>query len=277
VLKRALSSTVLWTIVLSTLWFFRSTGAVVIIALITGFTLLEFYKLMTAAGDAPFGGLGAFFGVLIVAGPWTQARFGWPAEPLLALATVVLSIRILGERPPEKRVGALVSTVFGLVYVALLLQYFVRILVTPLPGAPVSEGGHLILCLWVVAVAKFSDVGGLLAGMAFGRTPLAPLISPKKTREGAVGGVLLSMAIGAFVAWLGRGRVPASFTPLHAALIAAPVAVVAIIADLIESMIKRRANSKDSGGVIPGIGGMFDMSDSLILAAPVAYFLLGFR
>ena len=276
-LKRALSSTVLWTIVLSTLWFFRSTGAVVIIALITGFTLIEFYKLLAAAGDAPFGGLGSFFGVLIVIAPWTEARFGWPAYPLLALATVVFAIRLLGGRPPEKRVAALAATLFGLVYVAVLLQYFVRILVTPLPGGPVSEGGHLILCLWVVAVAKFSDVGGLLAGMAAGRTPLAPLISPKKTWEGAGGGVLLAMAMGAWVAWLGRGRVPADLTPLRAGLIAAPVAVAAIIADLIESMIKRRANSKDSGGVIPGIGGIFDMSDSLILAAPVAYFLLGFR
>jgi phosphatidate cytidylyltransferase len=277
VAKRALSSLVLWTIVLSTLWYFRSTGAVVIIALITFFTLLEFYKLLAAAGDAPFGGLGAGFGALIVAAPWTQARFGWPAEPLLALATLVFAIRILGERPPEKRVAALAATVFGLVYVAGLLQYFVRILVAPPPGAPLGEPGHLILCLWVVAVAKFSDVGGLLAGMAAGRTPLAPQISPKKTWEGAVGGVLVAMGIGAFVAWLGRGRVPAGFTPAHAALVAAPVAVAAIIADLIESMIKRRANSKDSGGVIPGIGGMFDMSDSLILAAPVAYFLLGFR
>ena len=275
--KRALSSLVLWTIVLGVLWFFRDAGAVAIIALITGFTLLEFYRLLAAAGDAPFARLGSFFGVLIVIAPWVQARFGRPADPLLALATTVFAIRILGEREPEKRVPALAATVFGLVYVASLLQYFVRIIVAPLPGAALSTGGHLILCLWVVAVAKFSDVGGLLAGMAAGRTPLAPHISPKKTWEGAVGGVLLAMAIGALVAWLGRGRVPQDLTPLRAAMIAAPVAVVAIISDLIESMIKRRANLKDSGGVIPGIGGIFDMSDSLILAAPVGYFLLGFR
>ncbi len=275
--QRALSSTVLWTIVLSTLWFFHATGAVVIIGLITGFTLLEFYQLSAAAGDAPFGRFGALFGVLIVIAPWTQQRFGWPADPLLALAVVVCSVRILSERPPEQRVCALASTLFGLVYVALLLQYFVRVLVTPYPGTDLTVGGHLILCLWIVAVAKFSDVGGLLAGMAFGRHPMAPIVSPKKTWEGAVGGVVTSMLIGALVAWLGRGRVPSSLTPLHAALIAAPVGAVAIIADLIESMIKRRANRKDSGGVIPGIGGIFDMSDSLILTAPVAYFLLGFR
>jgi phosphatidate cytidylyltransferase len=62
-------------------------------------------------------------------------------------------------------------------------------------------------------------------------------------------------------------------TPLMAALFAAPIAVLGIVADLVESVLKRRANIKDSGRTIPGIGGMFDLSDSLILAAPVGYFL----
>ena len=82
------------------------------------------------------------------------------------------------------------------------------------------------------------------------------------------------MGVGALVAWLGRGVLPASLTPLRAALLAAPVAAVAIVSDLVESVIKRRAALKDSGGGVPGIGGIFDLSDSLILAAPVGYFLL---
>jgi phosphatidate cytidylyltransferase len=63
-------------------------------------------------------------------------------------------------------------------------------------------------------------------------------------------------------------------TPLRAALLGAPLAVVAIVSDLVESVIKRKAALKDSGGGVPGIGGIFDLSDSLILAAPVAYLLL---
>jgi phosphatidate cytidylyltransferase len=102
---------------------------------------------------------------------------------------------------------------------------------------------------------------------------MSPVISPKKTWEGAVGGVLISMGIGAFVAWLARDHFPAYITPLYAALIAAPIAIVGVVSDLIESVIKRRAAIKDSGGIIPGIGGVFDVSDSLILTAPLGYFL----
>ena len=104
---------------------------------------------------------------------------------------------------------------------------------------------------------------------------MAPLTSPKKTWEGAVGGVLVSAGIGALVAWLGRSVLPPEMTPLHAAILAVPLAAVAIISDLVESVIKRRAALKDSGGGVPGIGGIFDLSDSLILAAPVGFFLIG--
>jgi phosphatidate cytidylyltransferase len=85
--------------------------------------------------------------------------------------------------------------------------------------------------------------------------------------------VIISMAIGALVAWLARDYFPPHMTPLIAALSAAPIAVVGIVADLVESVLKRRANMKDSGKTIPGIGGMFDLSDSLILVAPIGYFL----
>ena len=239
-------------------------------------TLREFYRLMAAAGHAPFERLGMLFGGLITLAPWTEARFGLPAHPLLALATLVFSIRMLSERTPEKRLEALTSTLFGLVYISLLLQYLVRI-VTPVAGDTISPDGRLILCLWVVAVAKFCDVGALLTGLAIGRHPMAPGISPKKTWEGAFGGVAVAMGVGALVAWLGRGVLPASLGPLRGALLAAPLAAVAIVSDLVESVVKRRADRKDSGGGIPGIGGFFDLIDSVILAAPVGYFLLGLR
>lgn len=271
-ISRIFSTVALWALIFGTLWFFRTAGGIILITAITVLTLREFYQLMTAAGWAPFSGLGMFFGGLITLAPYVEARFGAPAHPLLALAAVVMAIRVVAERPPEKRVEALASTLFGLVYVALLLQYMVRIL-TPLPADTVSADGRLLLCLWLIAVAKFCDVGALLTGLAIGKHKMAPQISPKKTWEGAVGGVLTSIGIGALVAWLGRNELGATLTPLHAALIAGPIAVIAIVSDLIESVIKRRAALKDSGHVIPGIGGMFDLSDSLLLTAPVAYFL----
>jgi phosphatidate cytidylyltransferase len=273
VAKRITSTVVLWLAVLAVLWFFRTNGAIAVITAISVLTLRELYRLMAAAGNAPFSGLGLLFGGLITLAPWTEATYGIPSHPLVALAAMVFSIRILLERSPEKRVEALSSTLFGLVYVALLLQYLVRI-VTPVAGDSVPPAGRLVLCLWVVAAAKFCDVGALLTGLAIGRTPMAPNISPKKTWEGAAGGVATAMLVGALVAWLGRGVLPAAMGPLRAALLSAPLAAVAIVSDLVESVIKRRAALKDSGGGVPGIGGIFDLSDSLILAAPVGYFLI---
>ena len=271
--QRILSTVLLWGIVFATLWFFRTTGAVLMVAVLSVLTLREFYHLLAGAGLAPFHRLGMAFGALITLSPWLHEHIGIPkSSDALALAVIVFAIRILSEREPATRVEALASTVFGLVYVALMLQYLVRIL-TPLPGDTVSPNGRLLLCLWLIAVAKFCDVGALLTGLAFGRHKMSPQISPKKTWEGAAGGVLTSMGVGALVAWLGRGELPAHLTPLIAALLAAPIALVAIVSDLIESIIKRRAALKDSGAGIPGIGGFFDLSDSLLLTAPLAYFL----
>ena len=120
-------------------------------------------------------------------------------------------------------------------------------------------------------MTKLCDTGALLAGLAVGRHKMAPEISPKKTWEGVAGGVLLSVVSGAALAWGCRACLPANFTPLVGALVALPVAALGVVSDLVESIIKRRADIKDTGCTIPGIGGVFDMSDSLILTAPVGW------
>lgn len=271
--KRIFSTVLLWAIVAGCLWYFRTTGGVFLIGVIAVLTLREFYKLMAGAGLAPFDKFGMCFGAVITVSPWLAQRFQLPLEAghLLALAVIVFSIRILGERDAKTRVEALAGTLFGLVYVALLLSYLVRIVIAD-PDRP-AQG--LLLFIWLVAVAKFCDVGALLTGLAIGRHHMAPQISPKKTWEGAVGGIVVSMGIGALLAWLWADHMPGHMTPLGGALIGAPIAMVAIVSDLIESIIKRRATIKDSGGLIPGIGGIFDVSDSLILTAPLGFFLFG--
>ena len=272
--KRIFSTILLWTIIGCVLWFFRTTGALILITAISVLTLREFFKLMRASGYAPFDKFGMFFGGLITLAPWLQVQFGWPVHLFLPLATVVFAVRLLGERTPETRVESLASTLFGLVYVSVMMGFLVAI-ITPVAGDRISPNGRLLLCLWLVATAKFCDVGALLTGMAIGKHKMSPQISPKKTWEGAFGGVAVSMGVGALIAYLARDVFPAHMTPLIAALMAAPIAVLGIVADLVESVLKRRANMKDSGATIPGIGGMFDLSDSLLLTAPVAYFFFG--
>lgn len=272
--KRIFSTVLLWLVLGAVLWFFRTHGALVLLALISVLTLREFYALMHASGYDPFDKFGMALGGLITLGPWLSVQFGVPAYLLLPLAIIVFAVRLLGERTPETRVESLASTLFGLLYVSVTLSFLVAI-VTPIPGDTLTPNARLGLALWLIATAKFCDVGALLTGMAIGKHKMSPVISPKKTWEGAIGGVFVSMGVGAFIAWLGRGSFPAHMTPLIAALMAAPIAVLGIVADLVESVIKRRANMKDSGATIPGIGGMFDLSDSLLLTAPVAYVLFG--
>lgn len=270
--QRLFSTLLLWAIVGTTVGYFRTEGALVLITLLSVLTLREFYQLMHASGYDPFDKFGIALGGFITLGPWLQIQFGWSSALLLPLGVIVFAIRLLGERTPENRVESLSSTLLGLAYVPVMLAYLVAI-VTPVPGDTISSSGRLLLCLWLIIVTKFCDMGALISGLAFGRTKMSPQISPKKTWEGAAGGVVLAMGAGAFVAWLARDYFPLHMTPVTAAFMAVPIALIGIVADLVESVLKRRAQMKDSGSTIPGIGGMFDLSDSVILAAPIGYFL----
>lgn len=264
--KRIFSTVTLWLAILAVVYFYQASGAIVLLVLVSTLTLREFYQMVARMGHAPFARIGLLFGAAITLAPLLERR--WPLatpEHFLALAAIAFALRILGERTPENRVESLGWTLFGLVYVPFLLQFLVRVLLMHSPHANTG----LVLALWLVAVAKFCDVGALLFGLAFGRHKMSPVISPKKTWEGAAGGVLTSAALGAGIAWCCRGYLPASFTPLLAAAVAVPVALLGIASDLVESVIKRRADTKDSGKTIPGIGGVFDLADSLLLTAPV--------
>lgn len=272
--KRIFSTVLLWLIILATMYFFQARGGVALLVLVSLFTQREFYQMVARMGHAPFAKIGLLFGVAISLAPVAPLVFPDHAslltpENLLAVATAVFAIRIVGERNPENRVESLGWTLFGLVYVPFMLQFLVRILLIDGPHANTG----LALGLWLIAVSKFCDVGALLSGMAFGKHKMAPVISPKKTWEGAIGGLLTSAALGAGIVYAFSEYFPAALTPLVAALIALPIAALGIVSDLVESVIKRRANTKDSGATIPGIGGMFDLSDSLILTSPAGFLI----
>ncbi|MFH1498770.1 MAG: phosphatidate cytidylyltransferase [Verrucomicrobiota bacterium] len=268
--KRIFSTVLLWLVILATMWFFQARGGIVLLLLVSTLTLREFYQMTGKMGHRPFARLGLLLGAAITLAPVLEPHcvLATPAN-LLAVAAIVFAVRIVGERNSDNRVESLGWTLFGLVYVPFMLQFLVRILLIDTPHANTG----LALALWLIAVSKFCDVGALLSGMAFGKHKMAPVISPKKTWEGAIGGVCTSAALGAGIAYFFSEYFPAGFNPLLAAAVAAPIAVLGIVSDLVESVIKRRAGTKDSGATIPGIGGMFDLSDSLILTAPAGFLI----
>lgn len=271
--QRILSTFCLWAIVIACVHFLGTLGAVWLVSAVGVLTLREFYQMVRRMGLEPFDKVGMSLGALVMLAPFYAPHLLPHAPELaapgtfLAASVVVFALRILGERQPHNRVETLAWSLFGVLYVPFMLSFLVRIAVIPGP----HEKTGLLLLIWLIAVSKFCDVGALLSGLAFGRHKMAPGISPKKTWEGAVGGVLISAGVGAALAHFLARFYPEAFSPWLAAAIAVPVAILAIVSDLVESVIKRRADTKDAGATIPGIGGMFDLSDSLILTAPVGY------
>jgi phosphatidate cytidylyltransferase len=118
-----------------------------------------------------------------------------------------------------------------------------------------------------MAVIVISDSAQYYTGRAFGRRPLAPTISPKKTREGAIGGILF----GTLAFTIGARLVFPAEPPLLVILVGASISALGIVGDLFESLLKRSAGVKDSGSIIPGHGGVLDRIDSWLFAAPVYY------
>lgn len=263
--RRILSFALLWAIALIVPLTLGDPGTVALIALAGLLTQMEIYQLLGRIGPRASVRLGCTLGVGVTVSAYFAAPYHVELASVFGLAVVIVVVAHLFQPAATRVFQRIGSTVFGLALGPLLLAFF---------SLTLRLDHGMSLGLWIIAVAKFADVGGLLTGMAFGRTKLAPFLSPKKTREGAAGGVLWSVAIGAGSVALFPQLFPLGLTPLLAGLIAIPVAVAGICSDLFESAVKREAGVKDSGKFIPGIGGAFDLTDSLLLAAPVGYFLL---
>jgi phosphatidate cytidylyltransferase len=203
------------------------------------------------------------------------------AVTLMLVALLVLLIPTLALRRSTELKDYLVDTsvtIFGILYIGLSLSCLVPIRfgfrpIAMLSGhtAPVwdlSRGSALVLFLFLVIWA--GDTCAYLVGRSVGRIPFFPRISPRKTWEGALAGLAASLlAAWAFTHWFWK---PADVKTVM--LIAAWVAVAGQAGDLVESAIKRGANHKDSGTLLPGHGGFLDRIDSLIFAAPALWLAL---
>lgn len=261
---RILSFLVLWTVILSLVLTLQNTGGFILLLAATAATQWEFYALLKKMGYHPIAQLSTLLGALLMITSYWVPGIGLDS---LYVSVLVLSLTTLATRGTDRPFEALASSLLGMSLIAYPFSYLCLILVH---FTQAWEG--ILLCLWLIAVAKFTDVGALLCGLAFGKHKMAPTLSPKKTWEGAIGGVLISMLVGALLTW-GITGLPESMSIGMSALMALPIALLSIFADLLESALKRQAKVKDSGAIFPGIGGAFDLTDSLMLTAPMGYYL----
>ncbi len=266
---RIASTFALWAILVATTILFRAPGAVWLAALAALLTQYELYRMLSLMGQRPMSNTGMAAGLFISLSPLFAGNGLVSGTNLIAPSVVFFSILALLRRPRGNPVNALGSTMLGLI-LAPCTMVFISMLIYRF-GA---EGPGLMLALWLVMATKFTDMGALLTGLAIGRHKMAPVLSPKKTWEGAVGGVLVSMgSSAAFAHFMPLGSLPAGFCPAVAAAMALPLAIASIFADLLESAFKRESGVKDSGNLLPGIGGIFDLTDSFMLSAPLAYYM----
>jgi len=238
---------------------------VLLVDLIVLTGILEFYALLRQKGFKPSRRVGALCALALT---WYAFfRSGIYANFFLALALILLMAVELIRTSVEQAVMHISVTIFGVLYVGWLAGHLVLLRELPrLAGLDYDLGADFVLL--AVFLTWSADSGAYLIGRSFGRTPLFPRVSPNKSREGALGGLLFAMLAG----WIAR----LTFAPYLAPAMAIGLPIIATAAgmagDLVESLLKRGTQVKDSGGFIPGHGGTLDRFDSLLFSVPLIYY-----
>ena len=196
----------------------------------------------------------------------------WAKAPVFLLGAIWLMVTMaiaMARRGPSGRPLASVSiTMFGCVYASGLLAFLIAI--RHGSGAATRPLAYVLLTLFPLVITWICDTAAMAMGTALGGSKLAPILSPKKTHAGAVGGtlagVITALALGKFV----LNRQGWSFSPGQLLLFGLTVSIVGQIGDVAESLFKREAGLKDSSTLIPGHGGVLDRLDSLYFVIPTA-------
>jgi phosphatidate cytidylyltransferase len=240
-----------------------STTTLVLFALASFFALREF---ITLTPSRPGDHLPLFLSFFVII-PAQYSLIGLAMYGIFAIFIPVYAFLLLPS------IAALRSDVddflsrsakqqWGLMVTVYCLSHAPALLMLPLPG---GAGRAALLLFYLLLVVQMSDVMQYVFGKLFGRTKIAPVVSPSKTVEGFVGGGLAAMAIGAAMWWI------TPFTPLASAAISAIIVIMGFLGGLTLSAVKRSLGAKDWGVMIEGHGGMLDRTDSICFAAPVFF------
>jgi phosphatidate cytidylyltransferase len=204
--------------------------------------------------DLPFWGIGS-----LTAGVLLDSLLHWPLWPVMLGLFFLAALYGLGGSDNQRGFMTGESALFGAIYIGGLMSYLIRLRQLP-------HGFFIVL--FVMAVVWLNDAGAYFIGRRFGRHRLLPRVSPGKTWEGSLGGLVVGLLVAVLFAVI-VGRNP--WTGLLAGLV---VSVAGQVGDLVESNFKRFVGAKDSGGVLPGHGGVLDRFDSALFALPAAYYFL---
>lgn len=254
-------------------------GLLVILSIVLPIATREIATLFAAERVRPYPVLAALgSGALVIHAFLTQFP---PFKPVAAssLAFIVAFIPLLAalrrawDKQTQEAIVRMAGTVLASLYLGGLGWFLMAIRVKEATNPPGFKGTTAII-LMILLMVKFTDIGAYFGGRALGRHKLIFWLSPGKTWEGLLCGLATAAGIGmAFVPWAGDHGIPANWTWWRAALFGVVIGGIGQAGDLLESMMKRDAEVKDSGSLVPGFGGVLDIIDSPLLAAPVAYLM----
>ena len=249
---------------------------------------LEFYHMVNAGGIPVFRIMGVLSGAALISATfWTAGpdaadavrAQNWETLALL-VSMIAVCVRQFPQKYNDKPLATIGCTLLGIWYVPFLFNYATR-----LAFAWGGVGAHeptvgrtgFLLAMYLVVVVKITDIGAFFTGMAFGRHKLFPRISPAKTWEGFFGGMataVLASLVFCHLTHYQLGKVV--FARHDAVILGIILALSAVAGDLFESLLKRATGVKDSSAVVPGMGGVLDVIDSLLFGAPVLYYYVRF-
>lgn len=238
------------------------------IGILTGVGVWEYAQMARSKGINPSTNL--MIGVAVLEVLAFYISLAYPHWSKLALMIIVLgfiSFFLVRFRKPENALLNVAVEFFGVCYLAIPFSFILAILY---PRPELADGRWWLV--YLIAVTKITDVGGYFVGKLFGKHPLAPHLSPKKTVEGAIGGFCSAVALSILFCSIGR-TVGWELSFWHAAWLGMVIGILGQIGDLAESLLKRDASVKDSNR-IPGIGGVLDLLDSVLFTSPVVYFFI---
>lgn len=233
-------------------------------ALISLIGLFELYRVMKIEKNM----LG-IVGYLTAASYYGLVWFdGQKYVTLMAIAALMMLMSLYVFTFPKYRTEEVTVAFFGVFYVAVMLSYLYQV-------RAMTDGIYMV---WLIVISSWGcDTSAYCVGMLFGKHKLAPVLSPKKSIEGAVGGVAGAALLGFLYATLYGSRMTEVTNPQAACAIACAIAaVISQIGDLAASAIKRNHDIKDYGHLIPGHGGILDRFDSMLFTAPAIFFAVTF-
>jgi len=261
--RRTVTTVLIVTLIGLVIFFFPNWVFSLLASVLIGIALSEFFNLVAKKGIFVYKYFGMIIGMLVPIIIYFQmGNEGYfTLEPFfIVIACLFIFVLQFTRRDSSQALASIAMTMFGLLYIAWFFSFFIKLKFLP-DGA--------LLVTFLVLITKMGDIGAYLVGSLFGKHNLIPRISPRKTVEGTIGGLVFSV----LSALASKSYLP-DFTYIHLLTLGILLGVLGQVGDLAESLLKRDCDAKDSGTNLSGFGGVLDLIDSLLFTTPIFYFYL---